>query len=179
MNNAQEILCIIGTHPGNDPPLPALLTAIQERGGEITLCRLTRHGNASIVSLSVEGHWGALSRIETALPSLESSLSFKLNANRAAREDSNREYRPYGAEVYAPVQPGLLASVTSFFIESGALIRDLSAQNFRSGISGGELINVSLVLDLPMTISPHTLRDSYMDLCDELHADGVLDPIKS
>lgn len=179
MTESQEMLCLCAAASRFDARFDKLLSAITERDGNIAQCSLTRHGTAGILTLSISGHWGALSRIEAAIPAMQDSLEMNIHMLRTTAEKTQREFRPYAAELYAPTQAGILPAVMSFFTAADVQIRDLSAQEYRSGVSGGELINLTLILDVPMDLSPQSLRESYMDFCDELRADGVLDPIKA
>lgn len=160
-------------------PFDRLLSAISERDASVSLCHITRHGQSAVMSLSVAGHWGALGRIETAMPALADQLGLKVQLFRTQAEAPKRPFRPYAVELYAPQQAELPPAFIEFFLSQDVEIRDLSASTYRSGISGGDLMNLSLILDVPLDIAPHTLREGFMDLCDDMRADGVLDPIKS
>ena len=179
MTEQQELLCLCAAASSLDTRFEKLLSAITDRDGNIVQCNLTRHGSAGVLTVSVGGHWGALSRIEAAIPALQESLGMTISVLRTNAENGQREFRPYAAELYAPTQSGLIPAVMGFFNDAQVLIRDMSAQEYRSGVSGGELLNLTLILDVPMNLSPQSLRESYMDFCDELRADGVLDPIKA
>jgi len=56
---------------------------------------------------------------------------------------------------------------------------EISAQAYESGFTGAPMCSIHLALQVPMTQHPQSLREAFMDLCDDLHADGMLDPIKS
>ena len=74
---------------------------------------------------------------------------------------------------------GLLGELVGFFRGQGARVVEITSQGYDSGYTGGAMCGVHIALQVPMTQHPQTLRESFMDLCDDLHADGMLDPIKS
>jgi glycine cleavage system transcriptional repressor len=55
----------------------------------------------------------------------------------------------------------------------------MSTQKYQSTHTGAGMVSVQMVLHVPVNQHPQALRESFMDLCDDLNADGMLDPIKS
>jgi glycine cleavage system transcriptional repressor len=77
------------------------------------------------------------------------------------------------------VRIDLLSHLLAFFDEQGVRVREVVTQNYASGYTGADMCNVHLVVHVPVDQHPQALRDAFMDLCDELNADGLFDPIKS
>lgn len=156
-----------------------LLDAISKRGCEIMECRIAPLGDQFSVALLVAGNWSALGKLESALPGLAEKLELQLHHVHGDGPPDASDYRPYVAEVSAPRQNALLRELLAFFHTNGVRVVEANAQAYDSGYTGGAMSNVHLALQVPMNQHPQTLRESFMDLCDELHADGMLDPIKS
>ncbi|MDE2149268.1 MAG: amino acid-binding protein [Gammaproteobacteria bacterium] len=156
-----------------------LFRAISERGGEVEDCRLAPVGDLLTANLVVSGNWSALGRLETALPGIAEKLDFQVRFQRCAMREQNPDYRPYAADVIAPQQPDLLVHLLEFFHGQDVEVAEMTTQKYVSSHTGASMYNVQMVLHVPVNQHPQALRESFMDLCDDLNADGMLDPIKS
>jgi glycine cleavage system transcriptional repressor len=156
-----------------------LFRAIRERGCEVEDCRLAPIGDRITTNLVVSGNWSALGRLETALPGIAEKLDLQVRFQRCGPREQNPDYRPYAADVIAPQQPDLLVHLLEFFNGQDVQVAEMSTQKYQSSHTGACMCSVQLVLHVPVNQHPQALRESFMDLCDDLNADGMLDPIKS
>src|SRR3546814_228014 len=85
----------------------------------------------------------------------------------------------YAAEVIAPQDPNLLVNILEFFQHQDVEVVEILTQKYQSTYTGADMANVQMVLHVPVNQHPQALRESFMDLCDDLNADGMLDPIKT
>jgi glycine cleavage system transcriptional repressor len=179
MPETSNLLAFTVIGPESDGQTRELVRAILDRGCEIVECRLARLGTCLTASLVVSGNWSTLGRLETALPTLAERLSLKLQVQRTESTEPQTSMRPYAVEVVAPRRPDLLGHLLGFFEEQEVQVREIVTQTYASGYTGAEMCNVHLVVHVPVDQHPQALRDAFMDLCDELNADGMFDPIKS
>ncbi|HVT37092.1 MAG TPA: ACT domain-containing protein [Nevskiaceae bacterium] len=156
-----------------------LFKAIRERGGEVEDCRIAQIGDRLTANLLVSGNWSTLGRLETALPGIAEKLEMQVRFERCEQRVFNPEYRPYAAEVIAPQQADLLVHLLEFFQNQDVEVAEISTQKYASTYTGAEMVSVQMVLHVPVNQHPQALRESFMDLCDDLNADGMLDPIKT
>ncbi|MDR3414991.1 MAG: ACT domain-containing protein [Nevskia sp.] len=156
-----------------------LFKAIRERGGEVEDCRIAPVGDRLTANLVVSGNWSALGRLETALPGIAEKLDLQVRFQRCGMREQNPDFRPYAADVIAPQQPDLLVHLLEFFHGQDVQVAEMSTQKYQSTHTGAGMVSVQMVLHVPVNQHPQALRESFMDLCDDLNADGMLDPIKS
>tara|TARA_R110000787_G_scaffold25373_5_gene71341 strand:- start:2904 stop:3473 length:570 start_codon:yes stop_codon:yes gene_type:complete len=156
-----------------------MFRAIRERGCEVEDCRIAPIGDRLAANLVVSGNWSALGRLETALPGIATKLDLQVRFERCGPRAQSPEFRPYAADVIAPQQPDLLVHMLEFFGGQDVEVAEISTQKYASTYTGAEMCSVQMVLHVPVNQHPQALRESFMDLCDDLNADGVLDPIKS
>lgn len=156
-----------------------LFKAIRERGGEVEDCRIAQLGDRLTANLLVSGNWSTLGRLETALPGIAEKLEIQVRFERCEPRTYSPDFRPYGAEVIAPQEANLLVSILEFWKAQGVGVVEISTQKYASTYTGAEMCNVQMVLHVPVNQHPQALRESFMDLCDDLNADGMLDPIKT
>lgn len=156
-----------------------LFRAIRERGGEVEDCRIAPIGDRLTANLVVSGNWSTLGRLETALPGIAEKLELQVRFERCGPREQNPAYRPYAADVIAPQQPELLVHLLEFFSAQDVQVAEMNSQKYQSGHTGASMCSVQMVLHVPVNQHPQALRESFMDLCDDLNADGMLDPIKT
>lgn len=157
-----------------------LITDLIRRGGHIYDCRMAPLGDQCCMALLVGGNWSTLGKLETALPTIAEKLGVSIQfRNTTAREPDLKTYRPYAVELIAPAQADLLSQVLGFFRHHEAIVHDLAAQEYDSAHTGVRLCNLTLAAHIPVQHRPQAIREAYMDLCDELNADGIFDPIKT
>jgi glycine cleavage system transcriptional repressor len=165
------------------PPRPLLalelFRAIRERGCEVEDCRIAPIGDRITANMVVSGNWSALGRLETALPGVAEKLELQVRFQRCNAREPNPDFRPYAADVIAPQQPDLLVHLLEFFNGQDVQVAEMSTQKYLSTHTGAGMCSVQLVLHVPVNQHPQALRESFMDLCDDLNADGMLDPIKT
>lgn len=179
MPETRNLLGLTAIGPEREDQVNELIRTILERGCEIVECRLAHLGNCFTASMVVTGNWSSLGRLETALPALCERLSLKLHLHRSEAGATASGLRPYSVEVIAPRRPDLLSHLLAFFDAQEVRVREIVTQEYASGYTGAEMCNVHLIVHVPVDQHPQALRDTFMDLCDELNADGLFDPIKS
>lgn len=170
-------ISVIGKPKGNIAL--ELFKAIRERGGEVEDCRIAQIGDRLTASLLVSGNWSTLGRLETAMPGIAEKLDLQVRFERCEPRPITPDFRPYAAEVIAPQDSNLLVNILEFFQHQDVEVVEISTQKYQSTYTGAEMANVQMVLHVPVNQHPQALRESFMDLCDDLNADGMLDPIKT
>lgn len=156
-----------------------LVKAIRERGCEVQDCRAAPIGDRLAASLVVSGNWSALGKLETALPGIAQKLELQVQFIRCGARPQNPEFRAYAVDVVAPQQGDLLLHLLEFFENQGVEVAEIVTQKYQSSYTGAGMCSTQMVLNVPVTEHPQKLREAFMDLCDDLNADGMLDPIKT
>lgn len=179
MPEIKKYLSLIALGENRDHLARDLVGAIARRGCEVSECRITPLGDQFSASMLLAGNWSAMGKMESALPGLAEHLGLAIQFQHARPAEPQTQFRPYAAEVVAPQQPRLLGELLDFFTEQETHVIEVSAQAYDSGLTGAAMCTLHLALQVPINHHPQTLRDAFMDVCDDLHADGLLDPIKT
>lgn len=179
MPQIQHLLSIGLTGPQQEDLARSVVSEIADRGCNILECRIAPLGDQFTANLLVGGNWSSLGRLETALPTIAEALGVKMHCHRCNATPEPSDMRPYAVEIIAPQEPGLLREVLDFFRSQQSEVVEIMAQHYAASQTGAELANLQLVVHIPLKSNPPTLREAFMDLCDDLHADGLLDPIKT
>ena len=174
-----RLLAITAVGPSREHLGLALTRGILERDCVLLDCRIVPLGSSICASFLVSGNWSALGRLESALPALSEQLGLSIHFNRTDDRKSQAAYRPYGVEVIAPQRADLLVHVLDFFKSQEVHLSEIVMQNYHSNHTGAAMCTLQLMAHIPVSQHPQAMRESFMDLCDELNADGLLDPIKT
>ena len=156
-----------------------LLREIRERGGEVQDCRFSQLGDACLAQLLIGGNWSSIGKLETALPAIAQKLDLQIQAARTRDRAERSDTRPFAVELNAPQQAELLTSLYDFFQAQDCTISEMVCQEYEAAQTGARMVNIQMVTLVPLTGQPPALREAFMDLCDDLNADGIIDPIKS
>jgi len=179
VSKIRKYLCLVALGPAREQLATDLVNAVARRGCSVAECRIAPLGDHFSAALMLTGDWSAMARMESALPGLAEHMGLMIHYHQGQPMEDAADFRPYSAEIIAPQQPHLLSELLGFFTLQGTRIVEVSAQAFDSGLTGARMSTIHLALHVPMTQYPQALRDSFMDLCDDLHADGLLDPVKT
>ncbi len=163
-------------HPGI---VNNLSKAIAEHGCNIEDSRMTVLGGEFAAMLLVEGKWNTLAKIENSLPELETQLGMTIIAKRTGERSSTRSLVPYGVEVVSMDHPGIVNSLANFFAEREINIEDLATSSYSAPHTGTPMFSVHMSVGIPSEMHIAGLRDEFMDYCDSLNLDAVLEPLKA
>lgn len=129
-------------------------------------------------SLAISGNWKTLGKLESQFVRLQTETGLNLIARRAQPEEGAPPVMAYSVDVVALDQVGIVHALAGFFTSRGVNIRDLHSRVFRAQQTGTRMFAANMVIDIPAEQHLASLRGDFLDFCDELNLDGVLDPIK-
>ncbi len=166
---------------GKDRPgiVDELSRTILDEGCNIADSRMTVLGGEFAIMLMVEGNWNTLTKLEDSTPDLEKKLGLTIIAKRTGDKKTGDKLLPYGVEVVALDHPGIVHNLASFFSKRDINIEDMSTSSYAAAHTGTQMFTVQMTVGIPSDIHIATLRDEFMEFCDGLNLDAVLEPIKN
>ena len=178
MSNQKNFLVISAL--GKDRPgiVKALSKRILDGGCNITDSRMTVLGGEFAILLLVEGQWNTLAKLENALPELERDLGLTIIGKRTERRNQASNLLPYMVEVVSMDHPGIVNRLAEFFSERQINIEDMVTTSYAAAHTGTPMFSVHMSVGIPADIHLAALRDEFMDYCDALNLDAVIEPIK-
>jgi len=163
-------------HPGI---VDELSHTILDEGCNIADSRMTVLGGEFAIMLMVEGNWNTLTKLENAVPELEHKLGLTIITRRTGNKQSSETLLPYGVEVVAMDHPGIVHHLANFFSQRKINIEDMSTSSYAAAHTGTPMFSVQMTVGIPSSIHIASLRDEFMDFCDGLNLDAVLEPVKN
>jgi len=151
---------------------------IVDSGCNITDSRMTILGGEFAVLLLAEGKWNNLARLEDQLDAIQERLGMIVTLKRTEQKPAAGAFLPYAVDVVALDHPGIVHNLASFFSQRQINIQDLSTSNYSAAHTGTQMFSVHMILDVPADTHIAGLREEFLDTCDRLNLDAVIEPLK-
>ncbi len=165
---------------GDDRPLliKELTRVIGECECTIEDSRLVRLEGELAAIIFVQGSWNTLVKLELQLRRLEQTLNLTLLSKRIATKPPTVQTLPYAIEVVAPHQSEIIHHLADFFANHDIGIQDLTTRLYPAPYTGTMMFSVNIIARIPADTQIALLREEFMDFCDELNLDAVMEPLK-
>jgi glycine cleavage system transcriptional repressor len=165
---------------GDDHPgiIDKLAKAILDAECNIQDTRMTVLGGKFAILMQVDGNWDRLARLEDQIPELQKTLGLTIITERTEPSESHPDLLPYGVDVVALDQPGIVHNLASFFAERNINIEDMVTSSYAAAHTGTPMFSVRIALGIPANVHIASLREEFMDFCDGMNIDAVLEPVK-
>ncbi len=165
---------------GSDRPglVDTLSGWILDSGCNIADSRMTVLGGEFAVLLLVQGKWNNLAKLEDQCQQMQSSLGMSITLKRTEKKPPEGAFLPYAVDVVALDHPGIVHNLASFFSQRGINIQDLSTAGYAAAHTGTQMFSVHMTLDVPADTHIAGLREEFLDFCDRLNLDAVIEPVK-
>lgn len=178
--NTQPQLFVISALGSDRPGIVSALTeAVLETGCNIEDSRMTILGGEFAIVMMVSGPWNAIAKLEKLLPGLCNKLELQYSSKRTNSRSAATGEQPYMVEVVAIDHPGIVRQLTGFFAQHQINIHDLSTGKYHAAHTGTPMFTVHMAINVPGKVQLNLLREEFLELCDSLNLDAVMEPLKS
>ncbi|GAA0261299.1 glycine cleavage system protein R [Rhodanobacter caeni] len=173
-----EQLLIQVLTPALQSPLLTLARRIADAGCNLAEARVSTIGTEISLMLLATGAWDALAKLESALTKLARDESLRLVHYRTRPRANSSHLLPYLVEVVAADRPGIVARIVEFFSQHGISVEQLNSTRYQAMQTGAEMFQAQFTIGIPSEIHIAALRDDFLELCDGLNLDAIMDPVK-
>lgn len=175
-NENNLLISAYTAHP--ESPLLAISRRISDSGCNLIEARLATIGaDVSVLALA-QGPWDAVAKLEAMLTRLEREDGLRLSWYRTGSKALQSELLPYVIEVVAADKPGILFQLADFFDRQGISVENLQSMRYRAMQTGAEMFSAQITVGIPSTMHIAALRDDFLEFCDHLNLDAIMDPMK-
>jgi glycine cleavage system transcriptional repressor len=119
-----------------------------------------------------------LAKLENQLADLQTKLDLTIISRRTETSNAAEKTLPYSVEVVALDHPGIVYNLAGFFSNHNINIQDMTTSTYAAAHTGSPMFAVQMTITIPSTIQLSAIRDEFMDYCDSLNLDAILEPIK-
>jgi glycine cleavage system transcriptional repressor len=152
---------------------------ISECGGNVAESRMVALGGEFAMLLLVSGHWHALARIESELGRLAADGSVNVQLKRTEPRTQRKELLPYSVDIVCLDQAGIVAGLSGFFAQRSIDIGEVATRSYAAAHTGAPMFSVQMTIHVPSRLPVSQLREEFMDFCDSMNLDAILEPVKS
>jgi glycine cleavage system transcriptional repressor len=140
---------------------------------------MTALGTEFAVLMLVSGNWHTIAKIEAELQRLAESAGVALQITRTGERPVHEDQVPYSVDVVCLDQGGVVSALSGFFTARGIDISEMSTRSYPAAHTGAPMFGVYMVVTVPSKVHLGAMREEFMDLCDNLNLDAILEPIRN
>ncbi len=170
------VLSVLGTDRSG--VVDSISKVILDCGGNIEESRMTALGKEFAMLVLVSGNWHTLNKLEASLDKLTSDNDLNFTIKKTDARLDNNECMPYGVDIVCLDQPGIVFNLSSFFAARNIEISEVVTRRYAAAHTGAPMFSLQMTVSLPSSVHISQLRDEFMEFCDQLNLDALLEPIK-
>ena len=144
---------------------------VADCGGSISESRM--------LVMLIGGNWHALARLETDLARLGETAGLALLLRRTEARPRRADHVPYSVDVVCADQAAIVSGLAGFFASRQIDIGEVATRSYLAAQTGAAMFSAQLLINVPTRIHVSQLREDFMDYCDSLNLDAILEPVKN
>jgi glycine cleavage system transcriptional repressor len=155
-----------------------LTRVVLECGGNIVESRMSALGSEFAMLILVAGNWHTIARLETELKRLNDAGGMSVTLRRTEQRAPRTDVVTYTVDAVCLDQAGIVHSLAGFFSSRGIDIAELTTRSYAAAHTGAPMFSVQMTVYIPARVHLSALREEFMDLCDHMNLDAILEPAK-
>ncbi len=171
----EKLLAITAIGPDRAGVIRDLSQAVSGSGGNIRESRMIALGSDFAVLMLVAGNWHAVNKIRDRLTQLQRDTGLAITV-RDTEPRSLEPSAPYNVDVVALDQEGIVLRLSSFFANRSLEIAEMNTRRYNAPHTGAAMFSVQMTINLPGNVHVATLREEFLDFCDEHNLDAIMEP---
>lgn len=152
--------------------------AILACGGNIEESRMTTLGSEFAMLMLVSGNWATLGKLERELDKLGNGDNLTYTIRKTDQRKVREDRMPYAVDVVSLDHEGIVFSLANFFASHDIEIADVATRRYAAAHTGAPMFAVQMAVNVPSSVHIAQLRDEFLELCDRLNLDAILEPVK-
>jgi len=156
-----------------------LTRVILDCSGNIQESRMTALGSEFAMLLLVSGNWHTLDRLEKNLRRFAEGNGLTVQLQRTEPRKFETEFLPYAVDVVCLDQAGIVHNLASFMASRDIEIAEVTTRSYAAAHDCAPMFAVQMVINVPAAVHVSTLREEFMEFCDQLNLDAILEPVKN
>lgn len=171
----EKLLAITAIGPDRAGLIRDLSQAVSGSGGSIRESRMVALGSEFAVLMLVAGNWHSVTKIRDRLTQLERDSGLTVTV-RDTEARSLEPAAPYNVDVVSLDAEGIVLRLSSFFANRSLEIAEMNTRRYNAPHTGAAMFSVQMTVNLPASVHVATLREEFLDFCDEHNLDAIMEP---
>ena len=171
---------LVITALGEDRPglIAQLSHAINEAGCNIQDSRMSVLGGEFAILMQVSGKWNKLTKLESSLHHLQETSGLTIISKRTTPRRLSGDKIPYTIEVVSLDHPGIVSRLAEYLSAKSINVYDMVSTSQPAPHTGSPIFTLNMTVEIPADLHIATLRDEFMEFCENLNLDAVIEPYK-
>lgn len=174
----QLAITILGSNQINF--IGEILPVVRDCSCNILEIRSSHIGQSAAAYLLIQGNWNQIAKFENTLENIQNRLEIKIHTLRPDQKDKSKtkDWVPYSLETISLDKDSIVESITSFLFDRGISIEELAGSSYQAPYIQSSVFSTKFVILIPSALPLLSLREEFLDFCDQLNIDAILEPIK-
>ena len=174
----QLAITALGNHQINF--IGEILPAVRDCNCSIVEIRASRLGQSAATYLLIQGNWNQIAKFEITLENIQKRLEIKIHTLRPEQKDNDKpkECIPYSLETISLDKESVVESITSFLFDRDIEIEEITGSSYQAPYIQSAVFSTKFIILIPPQQHLLSLREEFLDFCDQLNIDAILEPIK-
>jgi glycine cleavage system transcriptional repressor len=155
-----------------------ILSTIRDCKCSIVEIRFSRLEQTDAAYLLIQGNWNQIAKFESVMETVEKRLEIKIHMLRPEREHKEKDFLPYSLETLSIDRDNIIESVSAFLTVRGIEVEEISGSSYQAPYISTSVFATKFIVLIPPEIRLLPLREEFLDFCDQLNIDAILEPIK-
>lgn len=177
MSNQKQENHLVISCIGSDQPgiVNELAKTCAEHECNIVDSRMTVLGGEFAVIMMISGSWDCIAKLESGLQALSDALGLTTTTKQTNPRPAAQAFS-YSVNVVALDNPGIVHEIAQFFSTQQINIDDLVTGTYSAPHTGTQMFNLNMLIRIPADTHIASLREEFMDFCDDRNLDAVIEP---
>jgi glycine cleavage system transcriptional repressor len=172
----QLAITVLGHHQSRF--MAEILPAIRDCKCHILDIRLSSIGQTTAAYLLIQGNWNQIAKFEGTLDLIQKRLEIKVQTLRTEPKEKAKECLPYSVETISLDHENIVESIATFLLDHDIEIEEVTGSAYQAPYLQSSVFSSKFIILVPASVSLLILREEFMDLCDQLNIDAILEPVK-
>ena len=155
-----------------------LCRTIKKSGFNIIDSRMTVLGQELMMLFMLCGSWNVVGKFKQMLPDLQDQLDIDIHLKPTQMAEQTGDRMPYVIDVISLDRVGIVHEIVDFLTSNKIDIQDLNSHRYQTVPTGTSMFSLHISVNVPANISIALLRSDFIDFCDRLNFDAIIEPAK-
>ncbi|MGZ8136511.1 MAG: glycine cleavage system protein R [Methylococcaceae bacterium] len=155
-----------------------ILSAVRDCKCNILEIRSSRLSQSTAAYMLVHGNWNQVAKLENLLDAIQKRMEIKIHTLRPDAKDKGKDCVPYSLETICLDKDNVIESITSFLFDREIDIEEITGSSYPAPYIQTAVFSTKFVILIPPRLHLLSLREEFLDFCDQINIDAILEPIK-
>lgn len=155
-----------------------ILATISSCNCNVLDLKFSNFAQSTAAYLLVDGNWNHIAKVESLLENLQKHLEIHISTIRPETNEEKIASLPYSLETISIDRHNVIEDITGFLFERDICIEEINASSYPAPYVQTLIFSTKFILLIPPQVRLLLLREEFLDFCDILNIDAIIEPIK-